>query len=199
MKTRCWSYLLLSFFVLTIFPSLSFANHESPAVFVKGVIDQCLDILKSVTDKNVQKEKILNLMRDSFDFPEITEVLLRGLEVADSEKSAFTDLFPMLLQMRYNIFVKSPDNLTVEYSRYEVSGDETRATVYTRTKIPPHDFALNYKLRHIDGEWKIQDITVDGISLIGNYRAQIRKVLMFKPFSEFLSDLAKKIKQNSLH
>src|SRR3989344_1520944 len=175
---------ILLLFILTIFPLPVFANHESPAVFVRGVVDQYLDILKSEKDKSVQKDKVLDLIKSSFDFPDMAETMLRGLEVKDSEKSAFIDLFPMLLQMRYNIFIKLPGSLVVEFSRYEVYDSETKAIVYTRTKISPHDFALNYKLHHVDGKWKIQDITVDSISLIGNYRAQIHKIITRISFSD---------------
>lgn len=181
----------LSIFVLMFFPSLSFANHESPAVFIKSVVDQFLDILKSKNDKDVQKKEILNLMAASFDFPDITEALLRGLKVKNNEKLIFTNLFPMLLQKRYGIFIKSPDSLVVEYGRYEVLAGGTKAVVYTHTKIPSYDMALNYKLHHADGKWKIKDITVDGISLVDNYKTQIHRIATHKSFSNFLLDLEK--------
>lgn len=186
-------------FVLITYTSPSFADHESPLAFVRNVVNQCLDILKSEKSKDAQKEKILNLINDSFDFPRIIDVMFNGLSVGDSEKSAFAKLFPILLQMRYSIFVKSPESLVVEYSRYEVFADEINAIVYTRTKISPHDMALNYKLHHIDGKWKIQDITVGEISLVENYKAQVHQVLKRKSFSELLSDLEKIIKRNSSH
>lgn len=184
--------------VFIIYPSPSFADHESPLIFVKSVVDQCLGILKSESNKDAQKEKILNLINYSFDFPDITDVMFSGLNVGDNEKSAFARLFPILIQMRYSVFVKSPESLIVEYSRYEVFTGEMNAIVYTRTKIPPHDMALNYKLHHVGGKWKIQDITVGGISLVENYRAQVHQVLKRKSFSELLSDLEKIVKRNTL-
>lgn len=186
-------------FVFITYPSPSFASHESPISFVKSIVDQCLGILKSESNKDAQKEKILNLINNSFDFPHITDVMFRGINVSDSEKSAFTELFPALLQMRYSIFVRSPDSLIVEYLRYEVFAGETNAVVYTRTKIPSHDMALSYKLRHADGKWKIQDIAVGGISLIDNYRAQVHQVLKRKEFPELLSDLERIVKRNAPH
>lgn len=181
-------FALIFFFVLA-FPNIAFADNENPVVFVKSVVDECLYILKSEKNKDLQAEKILDLMKTSFDFPAITESLLRGLEVSDKDKLAFTDIFPKLLQMRYRIFVKSPDSLVVEYSRYEVFVGEMKAVVYTLTKIPGHDLDLNYKLRHNNGDWKIYDITVGGVSLVDNYRAQIYKVLSRSSFADFMAHL----------
>lgn len=179
---------LILFFVLA-FPKVALADHENPTVFVKSVVYECLYILKSEKNKDLQAEKILGLLKTSFDFPAITESLLKGLEVSDKDKLVFTDIFPALLQMRYRIFVKSPDSLVVEYSRYEVFVGEMKAVVYTLTKIPGHDLDLNYKLRHKNGNWKIYDITVGGVSLVDNYRAQIHKVLSRSSFADFLTHL----------
>lgn len=181
-------FALVLFFVLA-FPTVAFADHENPTVFVKSVVNEYLDILRSEKNRDLQTEKILDLMKTSFDFPAITESLLRGLEVGDKDKLAFTDIFPALLEMRYRIFVKSPDSLVVEYSRYEVFVGEMKAVVYTLTKIPGHDLDLNYKLRHNNGDWKIYDITVGGVSLVDNYRAQIHKVLSRSSFADFLIHL----------
>lgn len=198
MNIRCSICFLSSLFVFLADPSPSFADHKSPLAFVKNVVEQYLNILKSESNKDAQKEKILNLINNSFDFLYITDAMFRGLNVGNSEKSAFAKLFPTLLQMRYGIFVKSPDSLVVEYLRYEVFVGEMNAVVYTRTKIPSHDMALNYKLYHVDGRWKIQDITVGEISLIDNYRAQVRQVLKRKSFAKLLSDLERIVERNTL-
>lgn len=178
-------------FILTIFPKVSFADHESPAIFVGSVVNECLDILRFEKNKDLQKEKILNLMKISFDFPGITEYLLSGLEVDSKDKLAFIDAFPLLLEMRYRMFVKSPDNLSFEYNGHELFFFDSEAIVYTRAKISSDDIALNYKLRHVDGKWKIYDLTADGISMVNHYRAQFNRILTRISFADFLTHLEK--------
>lgn len=177
---------LVFFFAIIAFAEVSFAYHEDPTVFVKSVVDECLYILRIEKNKDIQAEKILDLMKTSFDFSSITESLLKGLKVSDTDRLALTNIFPALLQMRYGIFVKSPDSLLVEYKGHEFFSIWLEATVRTQTKIPNHDMALNYKLHHKDGKWKINDITVGGVSLIDNYRAQIHKTLTRMLFPDFL-------------
>ncbi|MBI2446459.1 MAG: ABC transporter substrate-binding protein [Parcubacteria group bacterium] len=187
------SCILPLFFVFVVSPKVSFAGHESPTIFVKNVVDEFLGILQSEKNKDFQKEKILNLMKASFDFPSITEDLFHELKVDDKDKMAFTDTFPLLLKMRYGMFVKSSNDLSVEYKGHEFFTDGLKAIVHTRTKIPNNDVALDYKLHHVDGKWKIYDLTADGIGLVSNYRVQIHKVLTQMSFPDFLIYLKKMV------
>ncbi|MDO8676701.1 MAG: ABC transporter substrate-binding protein [Candidatus Azambacteria bacterium] len=182
-------YILPFFLAITVSPKISFAGHESPTIFVKNMVDECISILRSDKSKDIQKEKILNLIKISFDFPSITENLLTGLKVNDKDKSALTDLFPYLLEMRYGIFIKSPNNLSVEYNGHELFFFDFEAVVHTRTKVSSHSIALDYKLRHVDGKWKIRDLEADGVSLVSNYRAQINKILTRMSFPDFIKHL----------
>lgn len=193
MNSKRIVYAVVLSFVLTIFPKVSFADHESPTIFVSGIIDEFLDILRFEKNKDLQKEKILNLMKTSFDFPGITEDLLSGLKVNDKDKSAFTDIFPLLLEMRYRMFIKSPDNLSVGYNGHELFFFDSEAVVHTRTKLSSDDIVLDYKLRHVDGKWKIYDLTADGISMVRNYRSQISKFLTRMSFTDFLIHLEKMV------
>ncbi|MBI2635210.1 MAG: ABC transporter substrate-binding protein [Parcubacteria group bacterium] len=182
-------YVLPLFLAIAVSPNISFANHESPTVFVKNMIDECLGILKSDESKDIQKEKILNLIKISFDFSSITENLLTGLKVNDKDKSALADLFPHLLEMRYGIFIKSANNLSVEYIGHKLFFFNFEAVVHTRMKISSHDIALDYKLHHVDGKWKIRDLEADSVSLVGNYKAQINRILTRMSFPDFIKYL----------
>ena len=200
MNTRRFLFVILFLFVFAAFPYPSFANHQNPTIFVISVVGRCLDILKSEKNKDIQREKILDLMRIYFDFPGIVETLLIDLKVSDRDKMTFTNFFPLLLEMRYSTFVRSPDSIRVEYVSHEFSADGLEAIVFTNTKILSREIALHYKLRHVDGEWKIYDIAVADVSLIGNYKAQIRKIFKSKSFADFIYEIEKIIgKKYSSH
>jgi len=44
-----------------------------------------------------------------------------------------------------------------------------------------------------DGEWRVYDVVVEGISLINNYRSQFREILTNKPPEALLDTLRKKV------
>ena len=64
--------------------------------------------------------------------------------------------------------------------RDEDRGDCTVTTVITGTKNgkPNSNIAnVDYRLRKQDNAWKVIDFTVDGVSLVNNYRSQFQSVM----------------------
>jgi phospholipid transport system substrate-binding protein len=63
------------------------------------------------------------------------------------------------------------------------------------TKIVPSTgapTAVNYRLRHMQGEWKIYDVVVEDISIVANYRSQFSRILTTGSFDELLKRLREK-------
>jgi phospholipid transport system substrate-binding protein len=63
------------------------------------------------------------------------------------------------------------------------------------TKIVPSTgapTAVNYRLRHTQGEWKIYDVVVEDISIVANYRSQFSRILTTGSFDELLKRLREK-------
>jgi phospholipid transport system substrate-binding protein len=59
------------------------------------------------------------------------------------------------------------------------------------------EYKVDYRLSLGPAGWRAYDVIVEGISLVGNYRAQFDRVLKKKSFDELLQDLrAKKGKLN---
>ncbi len=44
-----------------------------------------------------------------------------------------------------------------------------------------------------DGEWRVYDVVIEGISLVNNYRTQFREILTNKPPEVLLETLRKKV------
>lgn len=49
--------------------------------------------------------------------------------------------------------------------------------------------ALDFRLRQKDNDWKIFDVTVDGISITANYRNQFGRVIEQRGFGQLMGDL----------
>jgi phospholipid transport system substrate-binding protein len=46
-----------------------------------------------------------------------------------------------------------------------------------------------------EGEWRVYDVVIEGVSLIGNYRSQFRDILAKKSPDALLDTLRKKVKK----
>jgi phospholipid transport system substrate-binding protein len=48
---------------------------------------------------------------------------------------------------------------------------------------------VEYALVHKDGQWLIQDVTIDGVSIVGNYQNQFHKVILTQSFDALLKKM----------
>jgi phospholipid transport system substrate-binding protein len=56
------------------------------------------------------------------------------------------------------------------------------------------DFALDYRLMNINGDWKVTDVVIENISVVNNYRSQFNRVLSKSSFE----DLTEAMKQKKI-
>ena len=54
------------------------------------------------------------------------------------------------------------------------------------------DVLVDYRLRQRDGQWKIIDVIVEGVSLVSNYRTQFNKIIQTTSYNELVSKLRNK-------
>ncbi len=88
------------------------------------------------------------------------------------QRTRFTDQFRTLL-------VRTYASALLEYSNEEIRFPATSAPaantndVTVPTQVQPRSGApipINYSMHFMNGAWKVYDVTVDGISLVTNYR-----------------------------
>ena len=66
---------------------------------------------------------------------------------------------------------------------------EVQSDIVTRSKSIP----IYYRMVVKNGEWKVYDVVIEGISLIKNYRSQFREILQKKSPEDLLEILRKKV------
>ena len=65
---------------------------------------------------------------------------------------------------------------------------ETKVLTQREVEVP-----INYRLRKKGGEWLIYDVSIEGVSLVNNYRTQFNKILSSSSYAELLKRM--KLKQ----
>jgi phospholipid transport system substrate-binding protein len=66
---------------------------------------------------------------------------------------------------------------------------EVQTTIVTKKA----DVPIYYRVIQKDGDWKVYDVVIEGISLINNYRTQFREILANKPPEALIDTLRKKV------
>ena len=82
----------------------------------------------------------------------------------------------------------------MSFQPLQLTGDERTAVVRTDVKLPGvQAFPVNYKfLRLESGEWKIFDVTIEGISLVAIFQFSYARVIQTEGLDSLISQLEQK-------
>lgn len=99
---------------------------------------------------------------------------------SDAEKAEFTDLLKKLVRKSYEKNLRKTLNFNVEFVAEEAAGGKTIVRTKNTNKAKPSDEPLRLDYRLADkggGNFKIDDIITEDVSLVGSYRSQFVKVV----------------------
>jgi phospholipid transport system substrate-binding protein len=185
--------LLLFIFSLTASLSTS-ANVTSPSERVKETVERIVDILKN---QDLSKQERLNrvkaVVRERFDYESMSQVILAKSwrKATKEQREQFITLFRELLEQTYYSAINSYDNQSVRMGRERLKGklaDVQTFIVASNKKLP-----VSYKLRYRNDDWYAYDVSVDGVSLVSNYRTSFRNLVKTKGMDGLLAELAQKV------
>lgn len=159
--------------------SLSCATEMLPDALVKLTSQDVLAIVKQ--DKDIQsgnQKKIYELVDAKvlphFDFTRMTTLAVgRYWKTATpAQQQALAKEFRTLLVRTYSSSLAAYKNQTIEYKPLQLQSGDTDVTVKTQVIQPGgQPIPIDYSMEKTAAGWKVYDITVDGVSLVINYRS----------------------------
>jgi phospholipid transport system substrate-binding protein len=165
---------------------------------IKGTVDKVLDILKNKELKSPSKLKerralIRKTILESFDFDEMAKRSL-GLhwnQRTPEQKKEFIALFTDLLERSYIKKIESYTDEKFLYTGENVDGDYSvvRSKIITTKNV---EVPIEYKLFKKNGKWEVYDISIEGVSLVNNYRTQFNKIIRTQSYEELVKRMKNK-------
>ena len=182
--------------------TLLFATCSVPAAWagaptdqLRGGIDRVFKILRDPAmagDKNALERQtaVLAAAGTIFDFGEMAKRSLGQHWAArtPAERTQFVALFTDLIQHSYINKVDQHSGAKMAFTGETVDGEF--ATV--RTLIPlssGKEMPLEYRMHNADARWQVYDLSIDGISLLSNYRAQFNKIIRIESYEALVTKL----------
>jgi phospholipid transport system substrate-binding protein len=165
---------------------------------LKTKVDAVIKTLEDPALKNKTEERraaIRAISNQTFDWQEMAKRSLgrHWQGRSDQEREEFVKLFQNLIEAAYISKIESYSGEKVDYAAESVDGDQ--ATV--RTKIITkrgQEVPIDYRVLRRSERWMIYDVSIEGISLVSNYRTQFDRVITTSSYQE----LVKKIKNQEL-
>ena len=111
------------------------------------------------------------------------------------QRTDFADEFKNLLIRTYaSALFDYTGREEMTYRPLQLSGNERTVVVRTDVKLRGvRAIAVNYKFLRVEsGDWKIFDVTIDGISLVTNYRVSYARIIQKEGLDSLISRLEQK-------
>ena len=170
----------------------------TPTEQLKSQIDL---VLKVLDDPDLKKENrardrrasVRRIANDIFDFSETAKRSLarHWQSRTPAEREEFVQLFGDLLERSYISKIELYGGEKIGYIGESMDGD--LATVRTRI-VTRHgsEIPIDYKMHTLGSRWLVYDVSIEGVSLIANYRTQFNKIIQTQSYAELVKRMKTK-------
>jgi phospholipid transport system substrate-binding protein len=175
------------------------AAPATPAVrVIRTTVDAALAILRDPSlrqDPEQRRRKLREAVDPAFDWEAMAKSSLgqhwRGLD--EKQRREFVSVFKELLAREYLSDIdRFQGSEQVDVKGSEKKGDlevvKTVLITASREQVP-----IDYTLHAADGSWRVEDVAVEGVSLVAHYRATLGRFLVNGDFASLLQQLKRKL------
>jgi len=163
---------------------------------LKGTVDKVIEIVKDETLKNDQqarREALRKTIDERFNY---RQMVMRSLAKnwdarSDQERQEFIVLFKSLLENSYANKLEAYRDEKINYLDEIIKGEY--ALVKTEVVRRSSTIGVDYKLINENGNWKVYDFVIEGVSMIRNYRSQFTKIIRRDSYEVLVQKLKEKI------
>ncbi len=168
------------------------ADAGAPTDQLKVSVEQIVKVLEDpgLKPEAKAKERRAAIRKEAevvFDFGETAKRALgrHWQALAEKDRQEFTALFTDLIERAYISKIERYSGERIAYAGEAIDGG--LATVRTRfvtkqgTEIP-----VDYRMQQRGDRWLVYDVSVEGVSLINNYRTQFEKIIQTSSYSELV-------------
>ena len=154
---------------------------QTPSQVVSALADKAIVVLADKNASPDQKRAQLEaLAYDAMDFETLSKLVLarNWQKFSPEQQKQFEDEFKRHLSVTYGKNIENYNNEKVQIlgERPEAHGDVTVQSKILRGG-GVQDVLVDYRLRQRDGQWKIIDVLVEGVSLVSNFRSQFQSIV----------------------
>ncbi len=169
-----------------------------PTELVRTGIYGVLEVLRQselkVPEKKMERRnRMRKVIHRYFDFEEMSRRSLARYwrKRTPQEKSEFIQLFSYFMELNYANTLESYTDEKI------VFGKETSDPEFARVKTAiittdKKEIDITYRMHNVNGEWRVYDVLVEGVSLVKNYRDQFRSIIRRTSYANLVKILRAK-------
>ena len=155
----------------------------APTDQLRSRIERVLKVLDPELKQEGRSEErrvaIRKIAYETFDFREISQrSLARHWQArAPAERDEFIQLFADLLERSYIGQIEQySGGEKIQYLGDTIEGDQAQVRTKLITKAGT-EVPVDYRMHRVGDRWLVYDVSIEGISLVLNYRAQFDRII----------------------
>ena len=192
-------------FLLVLLLPVAAMAASAPQQMLQTVSDQMIAELvanraKVKTDPNYIVDLVDRMLVPHVDFDEMSKRVLatHRREATPAQRERFKVEFSKLVVRTYSTAFRQYTDQKVEFfGERAAEGDANRVEIKSLIKQDggQQPIPVNYRLINKNGEWKVYDLNVDGVSLVSNFREQFSSSINNQGLDTVINDIAARNKQ----
>ncbi|NGZ07012.1 MAG: ABC transporter substrate-binding protein [Magnetococcales bacterium] len=146
-------------------------------------VQQAIQILKDPelavpARREERREMLRRVIYQEFDFPRMSQSAVGRAwnKFTPGQQQRFSDLFRRLLENTYMSVIERYDGERVEFVKEVPKADDlvlVDSVVYAKGQ----QYRLSYYMRSTKAGWKVDDVVIEGVSVVANYRSQFQQAI----------------------
>jgi phospholipid transport system substrate-binding protein len=173
------------------------ATPGSPTAALQTFFERANAIMRTVDPLRGLEEPrqaIRELVNDVIEFRAAAALALGPLwnSKRPEDQDEFIGLFANLLEKGFVAAIVTnasvSDGVRLQYLGESIA-DDAASVATTLLSRSGNQLPVDYRLVWRGGRWKVQDVVIDGVSLIANYRAQFNRILRDYSFTELIAKM----------
>ncbi len=197
--------LALAWLLATLAPLATAAAQDGPRTMLEHRHEEVNRVLRQPAANDAARERrserLRVILNDLLDYQELSRRALGDHwdEHTPAEREQFVNLLRQLVQRNYEGNLERILDFQVSYDRESREGDltvvHTEARSRTQRRQPP--VAIDYAMVQRDGQWRVVDVTTDGVSMVTNYRRQFHRIITRDGWQELITRMQRRLEQGS--
>jgi phospholipid transport system substrate-binding protein len=195
-----WTLVFILMLYTFGFPLLSWA--DEPTSTVQKLIDSVRSFKpetpSSSSQDRAENSKVLKVAEETLAIQDLAKRVLGDQwgKLNVNEQKDFTHLLVQLFQkVAYPKSAEFFGDLKIDYTGEKVNGNG--AVVETKVSHPKEgQVGIDYQLHQVNGKWMINDVLLDGVSLVTNVQSQMQQVIAKESYQGLLKRMREKLAES---
>ena len=186
--------MLKKLMILVVGLSLMAFAAEDPVAAIKKKDGELQALLKKSNHTAKEKERVKDLLSDSFDFEMLAKKSLSAKDWDAQDAASQEKFVTEFKRMVRNSSAKRLELYRADSTIYEPAKmkKEGEARVVAHLWNKGKEAVLEYKMTQVNGKWMAWDLVIDDLSTARNYKDQFSQILKTKSFADLIDIISKK-------